>query len=140
MPRSPIILLDRVSSVGFGPVVDLEERTIEPILWSLEPSANAKVQASGNVLNAIELYYALDEQGPWVVDVEGYGTRCGRVFRLPLVASNPQAAAPPIPLSIAHWAEVPNVPMGRKWIFPYLRARLLVPLVSGTVTLKFFFD
>lgn len=140
MPRSPIVLLDRVSAVGLGPVIDMREQVIEPVLWSIEPSANAKIDTSVGMNDAIEILCGLDEESAWTVNVEGYGVRCLRVARMPVIASNPSGLPQPVSVSYVQHPDVELVPGGRKWMFPFLRARLKVPLAAGTLTLKFFFD
>lgn len=140
MPRSPIILLDRANTVGFGPVVDMREQVIEPVLWSIEPSADAKIDPTHDLTNAIEILYGLDDRVSWSVNVEGFGIRCTRVSRMAIIASNPLGLPPPVAISTLQIPDVEMVPSGRKWAFPFIRARLTVPLAQGTITLKFYYD
>jgi len=139
MPVSPIVLLDAVSQVGFGPIINMGDAPIRPILWRVEPSPDAQINNDGGITNGILIQYSTDASFPQPPEGHFANQVTRRLCMLPVDVNNPEGNPAPQGLIGYFQYEVENIPMGQTIVLPYLRAKLLYPLSQGTITVKFFF-
>lgn len=139
MPVSPVVLLDQVSAVGFGPIINMGDAPIRPILWRLEPSEDAQINNDGGITEGILIQWSIDPSFAQPPDGHASNAATSRLFMFPLDVINPEGNPAPQNVIGKFAYEVESVPLGQLLVFPYLRAKLLYPLSQGTVSLKFFF-
>src|SRR5262245_35258923 len=111
MAKSPLVLLNQVSQVGFGPVFDLEDRPILPLFFRVEPSADALVDSAVETA-AFRIQYSLDSSFTATIpsDDPTDSPRTAGITEFPfvLVGNGPNQYLAPKP---SHWPVVlPNFP------------------------------
>ena len=139
MATSPVTLLDAVDAVGFGSIIDLGIAPIRFIGFSVEPSSDAQIDSVGTVGEGILIQSSLSATFPQPAEGHQSNYATTLIDVLPLFVENPEGNPAPQALVRIWLPVVREVVSGQLVVYPYIRAKLLSPLDSGTVTVKFHF-
>jgi len=139
MAVSPVVLLNNVSEVGFGPIIEMGETPVEFVGFAIEPSQGAQVNSIETIGAGVLLQYSHDASFPQPPDGHDANWATGLIAIVPLLVFNPEQD--PAPQDVVHmWiSEVQNYKAGQPVVYPYMRAKLLAPLSAGTVKVEFYF-
>lgn len=140
MAVSPVKLLDAADEVGFGPIINMGETPVKFVAFAVEPSSDATIDSQGGIAQGIMVQYSHDASFPQPAEGHDMNWATGFVTYLPLSVQNPEGNPAPQNL-INFWTyETPGTTHGQSVVYPYMRAKLLEPLVAGTVTVEFYFE
>lgn len=140
MAITTVTLLNAVSAVGFGPIVTIGETPIKFGALALVPSSDATIDFSETVGLGVMVQFSYDATFPQPAEGHDFNWATGLVCVLPLLISNPAQDPAPQALINQWLPEIQNVQKGMLVQYPYMRAKLLSPLESGTVTVKFYYE
>lgn len=140
MATSPVVLLDAADAVGFGPIVNMGATPFRALFWTVEPSDDATANEVGGVTQGVMIQYSFDAAFPQPPEGHTTNWATGLITYLPITIDNPEGAVAPQAVANYINTDVQSLYHGQKVVYPYLRAKLLVPLVTGTITVKFYFE
>ena len=140
MALTTVTLLNAVSAVGFGSIVTIGETPIKFGALCLLPSEDAEIDFSETVGMGVQVQYSFDANFPQPAEGHEANWATGLVAVIPLVVNNPSQHPAPQTVVNLWLPEIQNVQRGMMVCYPYMRAKLLCPISTGTVTVKFYYE